>query len=43
MTWTSSDEEIATVDETGLVTAVGAGEAESRFPFLTQTFHLRPM
>lgn len=26
--WTSSDEEVATVDETGLVTAVGAGEAD---------------
>ena len=26
--WTSSNEEIATVDETGLVTAVGAGEAD---------------
>lgn len=26
--WTSSDEDIATVDETGLVTAVGAGEAD---------------
>ena len=25
--WTSSDKEVATVDETGLVTAVGAGEA----------------
>ena len=28
LTWTSSDEEVATVDETGLVTAVGAGEAD---------------
>lgn len=28
LTWTSSDETIATVDETGLVTAVGAGEAD---------------
>lgn len=26
--WTSSDETVATVDETGLVTAVGAGEAD---------------
>ena len=26
--WTSSDKEVATVDETGLVTAVGAGEAD---------------
>lgn len=26
LTWTSSDETVATVDETGLVTAVGAGE-----------------
>lgn len=26
--WTSSNEEIATVDETGMVTAVGAGEAD---------------
>ena len=26
--WTSSDEEVATVDETGLVTAVGAGDAD---------------
>lgn len=26
--WTSSNEEVATVDETGLVTAVGAGEAD---------------
>lgn len=26
--WVSSDEEVATVDETGLVTAVGAGEAD---------------
>ena len=28
LTWTSSDEEVVTVDETGLVTAVGAGEAD---------------
>ena len=28
LTWSSSDEEVATVDETGLVTAVGAGEAD---------------
>jgi uncharacterized protein YjdB len=28
LTWTSSDETVATVDETGLVTAVGAGEAD---------------
>lgn len=28
LTWASSDEEVATVDETGLVTAVGAGEAD---------------
>lgn len=28
LTWTSSDEEVATVDRTGLVTAVGAGEAD---------------
>lgn len=28
LTWTSSNEEVATVDETGLVTAVGAGEAD---------------
>lgn len=28
LTWTSSDEEVATVDETGLVTAVGAGDAD---------------
>lgn len=28
LTWTSSDEEVATVDGTGLVTAVGAGEAD---------------
>ena len=28
LTWTSSDEEVATVDETGLVTAVCAGEAD---------------
>lgn len=28
LTWTSSDEEVATVNETGLVTAVGAGEAD---------------
>ena len=28
LTWTSSDEEVATVDEAGLVTAVGAGEAD---------------
>ena len=28
LTWTSSDEEVATVDETGSVTAVGAGEAD---------------
>lgn len=28
LTWTSSDEDVATVDETGLVTAVGAGEAD---------------
>ena len=28
LTWTSSDEEVATVDETGLVTAVGAGETD---------------
>lgn len=28
LAWTSSDEEVATVDETGLVTAVGAGEAD---------------
>ena len=28
LTWTSSEEEVATVDETGLVTAVGAGEAD---------------
>lgn len=27
-TWSSSDETVATVDETGLVTAVGAGEAD---------------
>ena len=28
LTWSSSDETVATVDETGLVTAVGAGEAD---------------
>lgn len=28
LTWTSSDETVATIDETGLVTAVGAGEAD---------------
>ena len=28
LTWTSSDETVVTVDETGLVTAVGAGEAD---------------
>lgn len=28
LTWTSSDETVATVDKTGLVTAVGAGEAD---------------
>lgn len=28
LTWSSSNEEVATVDETGLVTAVGAGEAD---------------
>lgn len=28
LTWSSSDEAVATVDETGLVTAVGAGEAD---------------
>lgn len=28
LTWSSSDEDVATVDETGLVTAVGAGEAD---------------
>lgn len=28
LTWTSSDETVATVDETGLVIAVGAGEAD---------------
>lgn len=28
LTWASSDETVATVDETGLVTAVGAGEAD---------------
>ena len=28
LTWTSSDETVATVDETGLVTAVGSGEAD---------------
>lgn len=28
LTWSSSDKEVATVDETGLVTAVGAGEAD---------------
>ena len=28
LTWSSSDEEVATVDETGLATAVGAGEAD---------------
>ena len=28
LTWSSSDEEVATVDETGLVTAVGAGGAD---------------
>ena len=28
LTWTSSDESIATVDDTGMVTAVGAGEAD---------------
>ena len=28
LAWASSDEEVATVDETGLVTAVGAGEAD---------------
>lgn len=28
LTWTSSDETVATVDETGLVTAVGAGKAD---------------
>lgn len=28
LTWISSDETVATVDETGLVTAVGAGEAD---------------
>lgn len=28
LTWSSSDEEVATVDETGLVTAVGSGEAD---------------
>ena len=28
LTWTSTDETVATVDETGLVTAVGAGEAD---------------
>ena len=27
ITWTSSDEEVATVDEKGIVTAVGGGEA----------------
>ena len=30
LVWTSSDEAVATVDETGLVTAVGAGTAEIR-------------
>lgn len=28
MTWTSSDESVVTVDDTGMVTAVGAGEAD---------------
>lgn len=37
LTWTSSDEAVATVDETGLVTAVGNGEADITIT-LTQTF-----
>ena len=28
LTWTSSDESVVTVDDTGMVTAVGAGEAD---------------